>query len=141
MLAGNGSRFLEWLQRDWDARSDNPFRAALLQVLARASAPFSRSNRYLDAQVFEHNPGQAIVSVAGDVVANAPAEWPSVSADGALVAFESAAETDAVGGNASRGSRSILWDGGARRDYHVESSDLALVCGPKCCGDDGVRSR
>jgi hypothetical protein len=37
VLAGNGSRFLEWLQRDWDARSDNPFRAALLQVLARAS--------------------------------------------------------------------------------------------------------
>jgi Tol biopolymer transport system component len=61
-------------------------------VLYSSSAPFSRSNRYLDAQVFEHNPGQAIVSVAGDVVANAPAEWPSVSADGALVAFESAAD-------------------------------------------------
>ena len=61
-------------------------------MLYSSSAPFSRSNRYLDAQVFEHNPGQAIVSVAGDVVANAPAEWPSVSADGALVAFESAAD-------------------------------------------------
>jgi Tol biopolymer transport system component len=61
-------------------------------ILYSSSAPFSRSNRYLDAQVFEHNPGQAIVSVRGDVVANGPAEWPSVSADGALVAFESTAD-------------------------------------------------
>jgi Tol biopolymer transport system component len=61
-------------------------------ILYSSAAPFSRSNRYLDAQVFEHNPGQAIVSVASDVVANAPAEFPSVSADGALVAFESAAD-------------------------------------------------
>lgn len=34
VLAGNGSRFLEWLQRDWDERADNPFRCALLRILA-----------------------------------------------------------------------------------------------------------
>ena len=39
-----------------------------------------------------HNPGQAIVSVNNDVVANGPAEFPSASADGALVAFESTAD-------------------------------------------------
>ncbi len=61
-------------------------------ILYSSSAPFSRSNRYLDAQVFEHNPGQAIVSVVGDVVANGPAEFPSVNADGSLVAFESTAD-------------------------------------------------
>jgi hypothetical protein len=37
VLAGNGSRFLEWLQRDWSATADNPFRATLLDVLARAT--------------------------------------------------------------------------------------------------------
>jgi hypothetical protein len=37
VLAGNGSRFLEWLQRDWDERGDNPFRGALLRILAHAA--------------------------------------------------------------------------------------------------------
>jgi hypothetical protein len=37
ILAGNGSRFLEWLQRDWSAAGDNPFRAVLADVLAGAS--------------------------------------------------------------------------------------------------------
>jgi len=57
-----------------------------------SAAPFSRSNRYLDTQVFEGNPSQAIVSVAKDVVANGPAEFPSVSGDGNLVAFQSSAD-------------------------------------------------
>jgi len=61
-------------------------------ILYSSAAPFSRSNRYLDPQVFEHNPGQAIVSVNNDVVANGPAEFPSASADGALVAFQSTAD-------------------------------------------------
>jgi Tol biopolymer transport system component len=61
-------------------------------ILYSSAAPFSRSNRYLDAQVFEGNPSQAIVSVRDDVVANGPAELPSVSADGALVAFQSTAD-------------------------------------------------
>ncbi len=64
-------------------------------VVYSSAAPFSRSNRYVEAQVFVHNPGQAIVSVApphGDMVANAPAEFPSASGDGMLVAFESAAD-------------------------------------------------
>jgi Tol biopolymer transport system component len=61
-------------------------------ILYSSAAPFSRSNRYLDPQVFIHNPGQAIVSVNNDVVANGAAELPSVSADGALVAFESTAD-------------------------------------------------
>jgi Tol biopolymer transport system component len=66
-------------------------------ILYSSAAPFSRSNRYLDPQVFIHNPGQAIVSVNKDVVANGPAEFPSVSADGALVAFESPADNLADG--------------------------------------------
>jgi hypothetical protein len=35
VLAGNGSRFLEWLQRDWSPATDNPFRGALLKILAQ----------------------------------------------------------------------------------------------------------
>ena len=60
--------------------------------LYSSAAPFSRSNRYIDPQVFIHNPGQAIVSVHKDVVANGPAEFPSASANGALVTFESTAD-------------------------------------------------
>jgi hypothetical protein len=37
VLAGNGSRFLHWLQRDWDERADNPFRGALLRILAHGA--------------------------------------------------------------------------------------------------------
>ncbi|HEX2206059.1 MAG TPA: hypothetical protein VHG93_00135 [Longimicrobium sp.] len=37
VLAGNGSRFLEWLWRDWDERADNPFRGALLRILAHGA--------------------------------------------------------------------------------------------------------
>ncbi|HEX8271792.1 MAG TPA: hypothetical protein VF615_04005 [Longimicrobiaceae bacterium] len=36
VLAGNGSRFLEWLQREWGETVSNPFRDALLAVLAAA---------------------------------------------------------------------------------------------------------
>ncbi|MDQ1515973.1 MAG: hypothetical protein QOE80_1803 [Actinomycetota bacterium] len=54
-----------------------------------SAAPFSKSNRYLDPQVFDHNPGQAIVSAVDGEPANAAAELPSVSADGVLVAFQS----------------------------------------------------
>ena len=61
-------------------------------IVYSSAAPFSRSNRYLDPQVFWHNPSAAIVSVNKDVVANAPAEFPSVNADGSLVAFQSAAD-------------------------------------------------
>ncbi|HET9769357.1 MAG TPA: hypothetical protein VFS16_00610, partial [Acidimicrobiia bacterium] len=62
-------------------------------MLYSSAAPFSRSNRYLDAQVFSGNPGQAIVSVRDeDVVANGPAEFPSTNADGKLVAFQSTAD-------------------------------------------------
>ena len=66
-------------------------------VVYSSAAPFSRSNRYLEPQIFAHNPGQAIVSVVGDEVANAPAEFPSVSADGNLVVFESAADNLTAG--------------------------------------------
>jgi hypothetical protein len=37
ILAGNGSRFLEWLQRDWGVAADNPFRTVLLEILGRAA--------------------------------------------------------------------------------------------------------
>jgi hypothetical protein len=37
VLAGNGSRFLEWLQREWGASLSNPFREVLLDVLTRAA--------------------------------------------------------------------------------------------------------
>jgi len=36
VLAGNGSRFLEWLQREWGDAVSNPFRDVLLSVLAAA---------------------------------------------------------------------------------------------------------
>jgi len=61
-------------------------------IVYSSAAPFSKSNRYLDRQVFEHNPSQAIVSAVGGDVATAPAEFPSVSADGVLVAFQSAGD-------------------------------------------------
>jgi hypothetical protein len=41
VLAGNGSRFLEWLQRDWSAAADNPFRAVLLSIEAESSGAAS----------------------------------------------------------------------------------------------------
>src|SRR5258705_84014 len=46
-----------------------------------SAAPFSKSNRYLDPQLFEHNPGQAILSAIGGEPATAAAELPSVTAD------------------------------------------------------------
>jgi hypothetical protein len=36
VLAGNGSRFLEWLQREWGEAVSNPFRDVLLSVLESA---------------------------------------------------------------------------------------------------------
>ncbi|MEW6474011.1 MAG: hypothetical protein AB1679_17305 [Actinomycetota bacterium] len=66
-------------------------------VVYSSQAPFSRSNRYLEPQVFVHNPSQAIVSVLGDEVANGPAVFPSVSADGNLVVFESTADNLTAG--------------------------------------------
>jgi Tol biopolymer transport system component len=61
-------------------------------IVYSSAAPFSKSNRYLDPQVFWHNPSQAIVSAVGGETATAPAEFPSVSADGVLVAFQSSAD-------------------------------------------------
>ncbi|HEV7862787.1 MAG TPA: hypothetical protein VGR20_08810 [Acidimicrobiia bacterium] len=61
-------------------------------VAYSSAAPFSKSNRYLDPQVFVHNPAAAIVSVNGGEPATGAADLPSVSADGVLVAFESAAD-------------------------------------------------
>ncbi|HEV7534296.1 MAG TPA: hypothetical protein VGP90_01600, partial [Acidimicrobiia bacterium] len=61
-------------------------------IVYSSAAPFSKSNRYLDPQVFEHNPSQAIVSAVGGEPAGAAADLPSVSADGVLVAFESAGD-------------------------------------------------
>jgi Tol biopolymer transport system component len=61
-------------------------------IVYSSAAPFSRSNRYLEPQVFEGNPSQAIVSVKNDVVANGPAEFPSVNGDGNLVVFQSTAD-------------------------------------------------
>ncbi|HVW34328.1 MAG TPA: hypothetical protein VHL53_17475, partial [Acidimicrobiia bacterium] len=61
-------------------------------IVYSSAAPFSKSNRYLDPQIFEHNPGQAIVSAVGGDPADAAAELPSVSADGVLVAFQSTAD-------------------------------------------------
>ncbi len=66
-------------------------------IVYSSAAPFSRSNRYLEPQVFEGNPHQAIVSVKNDVVANGPAEFPSVNNDGNLVVFQSTADNLAEG--------------------------------------------
>ncbi|HZQ76049.1 MAG TPA: hypothetical protein VFE55_01885 [Acidimicrobiia bacterium] len=62
-------------------------------VVYSSSSPFSKSNRYLAPQVFEHNPGQAMVSAAADgAAATSPALFPSVDGDGGLVAFQSASD-------------------------------------------------
>ncbi len=62
-------------------------------IVYSSASPFSKSNRYIDAQVFEHNPTQAIVSTARDgKPATAPALFPSVDGDGGLVVFQSAAD-------------------------------------------------
>jgi Tol biopolymer transport system component len=61
-------------------------------IVYSSASPFSKSNRYIDAQVFEHNPSQAMVSAAPDgKPATAPALFPSVDGDGGLVAFQTAA--------------------------------------------------
>jgi Tol biopolymer transport system component len=61
-------------------------------VLYASASPFSKSNRYINSEVFEGNPGQAIVSAVGGVPANAAAEFPSVDGDGGLVVFQSPAD-------------------------------------------------
>lgn len=40
VLAGNGSRFLEWLQREWSMAGDNPYRTALVEVLTCSAGDF-----------------------------------------------------------------------------------------------------
>jgi Tol biopolymer transport system component len=57
-----------------------------------SASPFSKSNRYVYSQVFEHNPSQAIVSAVDGEPADLAAEFPSVDADGGLVDFQSASD-------------------------------------------------
>jgi Tol biopolymer transport system component len=62
-------------------------------IVYSEASPFSKSNRYLAPQVFEHNPGQAMVSAAADgAAATSPALFPSVDGDGGLVDFQSTAD-------------------------------------------------
>src|SRR2546428_1484910 len=61
-------------------------------IVYSSASPFSKSNRYLYPQVFEHNPNQAMVSEVAVDAASAPAEFPSGRGDAVLVAFQSSAE-------------------------------------------------
>jgi Tol biopolymer transport system component len=57
-----------------------------------SAAPYTKSLRYLNPQVFEIVKGMTPVSTAGGNVADATADLPSPNADASLVAFESTAD-------------------------------------------------
>jgi hypothetical protein len=94
VLAGNGSRFLEWLQRDWDERSDNPFRGALLRILAAGAG--TDANEAPPRLVLSNAPkeevarglvtpsgGAARLEVAANSAGSVVAERVSIERDGA----------------------------------------------------------
>jgi hypothetical protein len=55
VLAGNGSRFLEWLQREWGETVSNPFREVLLSVLAAArGVPQAKAPRVVPSLAPKH---------------------------------------------------------------------------------------
>lgn len=75
VLAGNGSRFLEWLQREWGETVSNPFRDVLLSVLASArGVPQSKAPRVVPSPSPKHE-------VALGLVAGTDATRPKLAAD------------------------------------------------------------
>lgn len=63
VLAGNGSRFLEWLQREWGETVSNPFRDVLLSVLAEArGVPQAKAPRVVPSIAPKHEVALGLVS-------------------------------------------------------------------------------
>ncbi|HEX8452417.1 MAG TPA: hypothetical protein VF647_09990 [Longimicrobium sp.] len=63
VLAGNGSRFLEWLQREWGDTVSNPFREVLLSVLASArGVPQSKPPRVVPSRAPKHEVALGLVA-------------------------------------------------------------------------------
>ena len=63
VLAGNGSRFLEWLQREWVETVSNPFRDVLLSVLASArGVPQSKPPRVVPSIAPKHEVALGLVA-------------------------------------------------------------------------------
>lgn len=63
VLAGNGSRFLEWLQREWGETVSNPFRDVLLEVLAAArGVPQARTPRVVPSIAPKHEVALGLVA-------------------------------------------------------------------------------
>ncbi|MBV9774129.1 MAG: hypothetical protein JO040_09285, partial [Gemmatimonadetes bacterium] len=63
VLAGNGSRFLEWLQREWGETVSNPFREVLLAVLAAAGGvPQAGAPRVVPSIAPKHEVALGLVS-------------------------------------------------------------------------------
>jgi hypothetical protein len=65
VLAGNGSRFLEWLQREWGEAVSNPFRDVLLSVLESArGVPQAKAPRVLPSIAPKHEVALGLVTEA-----------------------------------------------------------------------------
>lgn len=63
VLAGNGSRFLEWLQREWGETVSNPFRDALLSVLSAArGVPQAKAPLVVPSSVPKHEVALGLVA-------------------------------------------------------------------------------
>lgn len=63
VLAGNGSRFLEWLQREWGEKVSNPFRDVLLSVLAAArGVPQAKPPRVVPSIAPKHEVALGLVA-------------------------------------------------------------------------------
>lgn len=63
VLAGNGSRFLEWLQREWGETVSNPFRDVLLSVLAAArGVPQAKAPRVVPSIAPKHEVALGLVA-------------------------------------------------------------------------------
>jgi hypothetical protein len=79
ILAGNGSRFLEWLQRDWSTTGDNPFRDVLADVLAGGSEkPATGATEKPASDASQQPAGGASEQPAGGQPARVAAPPPSV---------------------------------------------------------------
>jgi hypothetical protein len=67
VLAGNGSRFLEWLQREWGETVPNPFRDVLLDVLSKARGrPQAKPPRVVQSPAPKHEVALGLVANSDD---------------------------------------------------------------------------
>ncbi|HEX8361783.1 MAG TPA: hypothetical protein VF613_16820 [Longimicrobium sp.] len=66
VLAGNGSRFLEWLQREWGETVSNPFRDVLLSMLSSArGVPQAKTPRVVPSIAPKHEVALGLVAGIG----------------------------------------------------------------------------